>query len=146
MPLTFAILGLTHWSLWISTVLMGLSFSVIPAVIWPSTAMLLAPNRLGTAFGLINVLQSLGMGALNMAAGWLNDQGHAGPGNPAGYDPMLLLFFLFSLAGLAAGLALWRREAGPNGHGLDAPARSLGSFRPQHLHRPPQRNLGQEQI
>ena len=32
MPLTFAILGLTHWSLWISTALMGLSFSVIPAV------------------------------------------------------------------------------------------------------------------
>ena len=125
MPLTFAILGLTHWSLWISTVLMGLSFSVIPAVIWPSTAMLVAPRRLGTAFGLINVLQSLGMGALNMAAGWLNDHGHAGPHNPAGYDPMLLLFFLFSLAGFAAVVALWRREAGPHGHGLDAPVRAV---------------------
>jgi MFS family permease len=69
MPLTFAILGLTHWSLWISTALMGVSFSVIPAVIWPSTAMLVDPRRLGTAFGLIDALQSLGMGALNQAAG-----------------------------------------------------------------------------
>ncbi len=122
MPMTFAILGLTHWSLWISTVLMGLSFSVIPAVIWPSTAMLVAPARLGTAFGLINVLQSLGMGALNLAAGWLNDQAGAGPGNPTGYGPMLVMFFLFSLAGFFAVAALWRREAGPHGHGLNAAA------------------------
>jgi MFS family permease len=124
MPATFAILGLTHWSLWISTALMGLSFSVIPAVIWPSTAVLVAPSRLGTAFGLINVLQSLGMGALNLAAGWLNDRARAGPGNPAGYNPMLILFFLFSLAGFLAVAALWRREAGPHGHGLNAAARS----------------------
>jgi MFS family permease len=122
MPMTFAILGLTHWSLWISTALMGLSFSVIPAVIWPSTAMLVDPRRLGTAFGLINVLQSLGMGALNLAAGGLNDAAHAGPRNPAGYDPMLLMFGLTSLAGFVAVAALWRRESGPNGHGLNAPA------------------------
>jgi MFS family permease len=123
MPTTFAILGLTHWSLWISTALMGVSFSVIPAVIWPSTAMLVAPSRLGTAFGLINVLQSLGMGALNLAAGWLNDRARAGPGNAAGYDPMLTMFFLFSLAGFLAVAALWRRESGPHGHGLNAAAR-----------------------
>ncbi len=123
MPMTFAILGLTSWSLWISTVLMGLSFSVIPAVIWPSTAMLVAPARLGTAFGLINVLQSLGMGALNLAAGWLNDANHAGPANPAGYGPMLLMFFVTSFAGFLAVAALWRREAGPHGHGLNAVGR-----------------------
>jgi MFS family permease len=122
MPMTFAILGLTSWSLWISTALMGLSFSVIPAVIWPSTAMLVAPARLGTAFGLINVLQSLGMGALNLAAGALNDANHAGPANPAGYEPMLLMFFLTSFAGFLAVAALWRREAGRHGHGLNAPA------------------------
>ena len=121
MPMTFAILGLTHWSLWISTALMGVSFSVIPAVIWPSTAMLVEPGRIGTAFGLINVLQSLGMGTLNLAAGWLNDQSGAGPRNPSGYDPMLWLFGLFSFAGFLAVAALWRRESGPNGHGLNAP-------------------------
>jgi MFS family permease len=124
MPMTFAILGLTHWSLWISTALMGLSFSVIPAVIWPSTAMLVDPRRIGTAFGLINVLQSLGMGALNLSAGWLNDVSRAGPRNPGGYDPMLLMFGLVSLAGFAAVAALWRRESGPHGHGLNAPARA----------------------
>ena len=122
MPITFAILGATSWSLWISTALMGAAFSVIPAVIWPSTAMLVEPGRIGTAFGLINVLQSLGMGALNLAAGWLNDTAHAGPHNPAGYAPMLLMFFLVSFVGFLAVAALWRRESGPHGHGLNAPA------------------------
>jgi hypothetical protein len=86
--------------------------------------MLVDPRRIGTAFGLINVLQSLGMGALNLAAGWLNDVSGAGPHNPRGYDPMLLMFGLFSLAGFAAVAALWRREAGPHGHGLNDPARA----------------------
>ena len=122
MPLTFAILGLTPWSLWISTALMGVAFSVSPAGIWPSTAMLVDPRRIGTAFGLINVLQSLGMGALNLAAGWLNDRAGAGPHNPAGYAPMLWMFGLFALAGFFAVAALWRRESGPHGHGLNAPA------------------------
>jgi MFS family permease len=124
-PMTFAILGLTHGSLWISTVLMGVAFSVIPAVIWPSTAMLVEPGRIGTAFGLINVLQSLGMGALNLAAGWLNDRAGAGPHNPAGYTPMLWMFGLVSFAGFLAVAALWRRESGPHGHGLNAPARPV---------------------
>jgi MFS family permease len=124
MPVTFAILGLTHWSLWISTVLMGVAFSVIPAVIWPSTAMLVEPGRIGTAFGLINVLQSLGMGALNLAAGWLNDQVGAGPHNPGGYGPMILMFGLFAFAGFLATAALWRRESGPHGHGLNAAVRA----------------------
>jgi hypothetical protein len=35
---------------------------------------------------------------------------------------MLLMFGLTSLAGFVAVAALWRREAGPHGHGLNAPA------------------------
>jgi hypothetical protein len=35
---------------------------------------------------------------------------------------MLVMFFLFSFAGFLAVAALWRRESGPHGHGLNAPA------------------------
>ncbi len=122
MPVTFFILGATDLSLWISTVLMGISFSVIPAVIWPATSMLVEPKRLGTAFGLINVLQNLGLFACNYLAGWLNDANHAGAANPAGYGPMLQMFGALSLLALVSTLALWRREQGPNSHGLDRPA------------------------
>ena len=119
MPLTFATLAATDWSLWLSTAMMGLSFSVVPAVIWPATAMLVKPGRLGTAYGLINVLQSLGMAVCNLAAGWLNDTHQAGPLHPAGYLPMLWLFCCLATVGLAATALLWARESGPRGHGLN---------------------------
>jgi len=119
MPVTFALLGATSASLWISTALMGVSFSVIPAVIWPATALLVPPRRLGAAFGLINVLQNLGLAVCNLAAGGLNDLFHAGAAHPEGYRPMMLMFGLLSLVALAATGLLWRREHGPDGHGLD---------------------------
>ncbi len=119
MPLVFLILGTTDWSLWISTALMGISFSVVPAVIWPATAMLVEPRRLGTALGLVNMLQNLLLAASNLVAGWLADRAHAGPANPSGYDPMLWYFGLVSLAAFVSVALLWRRESGPRGHGLE---------------------------
>ncbi len=123
MPLTFATLADANWSLWISTAMMGLSFSVVPAVIWPATAMLVKPEKLGTAYGLINVLQSLGLAVCNLAAGWLNDTHHAGPHHPAGYLPMLWMFCGLAMIGFAATALLWARESGPDGHGLNVAMR-----------------------
>jgi MFS family permease len=119
MPLVFLILGTTDWSLWISTALMGISFSVVPAVIWPATAMLVPPRRLGTALGLINLLQNLFLAASNLTAGWLADRAHAGPAHPSGYDSMLWYFGLVSLVAFVSVALLWRRESGPQGHGLE---------------------------
>jgi MFS family permease len=119
LPLTFVVLGLTNLSLWVTTVMMGVSWSLVPAVIWPATTLIVEPRRLGTALGLITLIQALGMAASNLAAGGLADQAGAGARNPAGYAVMLGFFFLLSLVALASALLLWRREAGPKGHGLE---------------------------
>ena len=119
MPLVFLFLGATDWNLWISTALMGVSFSVVPAVIWPSTAMLVEPRRLGTAFGLINLLQNLLLALSNLTAGWLAERFHASAAHPRGYEPMLWYFGLLSLVAFVSVLLLWQRERGPHGHGLE---------------------------
>ena len=119
LPTSFLLLGATHMSVWVSTVLMGISFSMVPAVIWPATAMLVDPKRLGTAFGLINLLQNLGLTICNLAAGAINDVARAGKANPAGYDAMLWFFGLLGLLALSAVVLLWRRETGPDSHGLE---------------------------
>ena len=119
LPVTFVILGLTNLNLWVSTVMMGISFSLVPAVIWPATTLIVEPRRLGTALGLITLIQALGMAASNLAAGWIADKAGAGAENPAGYAVMMWFFFLLSLVALSSAVLLWRRETGPDGHGLE---------------------------
>ena len=116
---SFLILGYTSWDLWITTVMIGLAFSMVPAVLWPSVAYLVEERRLGTAYGLMTMLQNIGLTVCNLAAGLLNDWSGAGPGRPEAYLPMLWMFALLSLAGLVFSALLWRRETGPQGHGLE---------------------------
>jgi MFS family permease len=115
----FLILGYTSWDVWISNALLGIAFSLVPAVLWPSVPYLVGEGRLGTAYGLMTMLQNVGLTVCNFAAGWLNDLGRAGADNPAGYLPMLWMFGLLSLAGLVFSVLLRRSEAGPGGHGLE---------------------------
>ena len=119
MPMVFLILGTTNWSLWISTALMGISFSVVPAVIWPATAMLVEPSRIGTAFGFTDMMLNFCMAMSNIAAGSIADRAHAGPAHPGGFNPMLWYFGILSSVAFVSVLLLWRRESGRHGHGLE---------------------------
>ncbi|MBV8784057.1 MAG: MFS transporter [Gammaproteobacteria bacterium] len=121
LPVTFLVLTLTDLSPWVSTVLMGISFSLVPAVIWPATTLIVEPRRLGTALGVITMLQNVGLWASNRCAGWLADRAGAGPAHPEGYDTMIWYFTLLSLSALTSAVLLWQRERGPRGHGLEEP-------------------------
>ncbi|MBS0378970.1 MAG: MFS transporter [Proteobacteria bacterium] len=119
LPVTFMVLTLTTLSPWVSTVLMGVSFSLVPAIIWPATTLVVEPRRLGTALGVIALLQNLGLWASNRLAGWLADRAGAGPDNPAGYSTMIVFFGAVSLTALTCAVLLWLRESGSRGHGLE---------------------------
>jgi MFS family permease len=116
----FPILAYTNLNLWITTAMIGVAFSLVPAVLWPAVPYLVAANRLGTAYGLMFMLQNIGLMVCNLGAGMLNDASGAGPDNPAGYRPMLWMFFVLSLFGFVFAAALRRRETGPHGHGLES--------------------------
>ena len=116
----FPILAYTDASLWIPTVMIGIAFSLVPAVLWPAVPYLVEPARLGTAYGLMTLLQNVGMMVCNLGAGVLNDLQGAGADNPRGYGAMLWMFLLFSLFGFVFAAALRRRETGPSGHGLES--------------------------
>ena len=115
----FPTLLYTSWDLWVTTVMIGIAFSLVPAVLWPSIPYLVEEKRLGTALGLMTMLQNVGLTVINLGAGALNDWGGAGAANPDGYRPMLCMFAALSLAGLVFSALLRRREAGPHGHGLE---------------------------
>jgi len=101
LPLSFLILG-SHGTdgLSAATILLGASFSLVPAVLWPAVARYCSAEQLGTAYGLMTALQQTGVFLANIAAGYVNDSSGASFANPAGYDSMLWFFGLLSLAAL----------------------------------------------
>lgn len=107
LPIAIAVMALSHWSLWVGTVLIGVSFSLVPAVMWPLTARLVPEGRLGTALGLMWVVLNAGIAGANLVAGRFNDAFGADALNPAGYQPMMLFFFISGALGFCVALALW---------------------------------------
>jgi MFS family permease len=96
----------------VGTVLIGLSYSLVPAALWPLASRLVSPNRFGTAIGVMWVLQNAGIAASNLAAGSLNDMAGASAANPDGYGPMMWFFFISSFLGFLFAVALWRHSPG----------------------------------
>jgi len=99
--------------------MMGIAFSLIPAVMWPSVAYLVDQSKLGTAYGLMTMIQNIGLAGFNLMVGWANDHSHAGASNPAGYNLGMWIFSTLGFLGLTFAFLLRQREVGPHGHGLE---------------------------
>jgi MFS family permease len=112
LPAAFLAMHLTGLDVRVGTVLIGLSYSLVPAALWPLASRLVSPNRFGTAIGVMWVLQNAGIAASNLAAGWLNDVAGASAANPDGYGPMMWFFFISSFLGFLFAVALWRHSPG----------------------------------
>ncbi len=95
-----------------ATVLIGVSYSLVPAAMWPLVSRLVAPSKFGTAIGLMWVIQNAGIAGANLVAGWLNDASGASAANGAGYRPMMLFFTISSTLGALFALVLWLRTRG----------------------------------
>jgi MFS family permease len=106
-------------TLFVVMLLLGISFSLIPAVMWPAVAYIIEQRRLGSAYAMMTLCQQLGMAAIPWLIGWTNDAFQAGPENPAGYAPGMWIFTALASLGLLFSYLLWRTEKGPGGHGLE---------------------------
>jgi MFS family permease len=108
-----------HVHPYVSIALIGISFSLIPAVMWPSVAYLVDEKKLGTAYALMGLIQQLGVAVINEAIGWSNDRFNAGAMNPGGYNGMLYIVSALGFLGLFFSFMLWQTEKGPRAHGLE---------------------------
>ena len=115
----YLLMGFTNVTLFLPLCMMGIAFSVIPAVMWPSVAYIVEPKRLGTAFALMTLIEQVGFFALNLLIGKANDYSHAGLGNMGGYKMGMLIFSVLGFVGLTFAILLRIRETGSHGHGLE---------------------------
>lgn len=88
-------------------VMMGVAFSLIPAAMWPAVALIIEQNRLGTAYGLMTMIQNIGLAGLNLLIGNVNDW-------TGGYTAGMWIFSLLGFAGMLFAYLLKKSDARTN--------------------------------
>ena len=111
MPI-YLLMNYTDLTLYIPMAMMGFSFALIPAVMWPSVAIIVEEKKLGTAYGLMTMIQNIGLAGFNFLIGFTNDFS-------GGYSAGMWLFSILGFLGLFFSIMLRRTEIGPKGHGLE---------------------------
>ncbi|NIM89454.1 MAG: MFS transporter [Candidatus Aminicenantes bacterium] len=94
------LLGLTYLHPAVSFVILGISFSLVPAALWPAVPILVKEKFLGTAFGIIAWVQMFGLFIFPWLAGKVVD---ASGGK---YTNMELMFASLGIAGLVFSILL----------------------------------------
>jgi len=115
----YLLMAYSHISLYFPVIMMGIAFSLIPAVMWPSVAYIVEEKRLGAAYALMTLIQQIGMMIFPLIIGVANDYKGASAANPGGYDLGMWIFSILGILGLIFAYLLRKSETGPNGHGLE---------------------------
>jgi MFS family permease len=115
----YLMMAYSHLSLYVPMAMMGIAFSLVPAILWPSVAYIVGQSKLGTAYGLMTMIQNIGLAGFNLLIGRANDFGHAGAQNPHGYALGMWIFSGLGLFAVFFACLLRRNETGPNAHGLE---------------------------
>ena len=68
-----SILGLTYIHPAIPMIMIGISFSLVPAALWPVIPIMVEERRLGTAFGMMTCIQNIGLTIFPFLAGKIRD-------------------------------------------------------------------------
>ena len=103
-------------------VLLGISFSLVPASLWPSVPKLVDNRLLGSAYAVIFWIQNIGLYAFPMIIGAVLAASNPGVENPLEYNYTVPMLVFASLGGLALiiGIALKALDAKKH-YGLELP-------------------------
>jgi len=109
-------------------IILGVSFSLVPAALWPSVPKLVDNNVLGSAYSVTFWIQNIGLMFVPIIIGWALRAYNPGvaemiaAGEPAKYDYMvpMLIFASLGVAAFFLGLIL-KAEDKKKGYGLEEP-------------------------
>ena len=111
--LVFALVPLTKPIAYAAIIQLGVSFSLVPAALWPSVPKLVEERYLGSAYSVIFWIQNIGLMAFPIIIGWSLDK-------TGGYTVPMLIFSSLGVAALILGLWL-KVEDKKKGYGLELP-------------------------
>jgi len=104
----------------IPMLMLGISFSLVPAAMWPSMVRLVEEKQIGTAYGLMYSIQNLGLFFFPILAGVVLDYTNPGVIENLNYTPTILMFATLGLLGLIFSILLIKHDR-KNKLGMDFP-------------------------
>lgn len=103
-------------------VVLGVSFSLVPAALWPSVPKLVENRYLGSAYSIIFWIQNIGLMTFPMLIGFALSATNQGVSDPRMYNYQVPMLIFASLGVLAFFLAIWlKAEDKKKGYGLEKP-------------------------
>jgi len=93
------ILAFTTLSPYVGMCIMGLSYSMLASALWPMVALVVPEYQLGTAYGIMQAVQNLGLAVITMIAGEIVDT--------SGYLLLEVFFLAWLCFALVMILLLW---------------------------------------
>jgi MFS family permease len=119
----FSVPGINNWVYAVClTVLLGISFSLVPSAMWPSVTKIIPEKQLGTAYALIFWVQNIGLMCIPLLIGVVLDKWckTESPDGTIGYDYMIPMLIFTGIAVLSVVVAvLLKREDARKGYGLE---------------------------
>ncbi len=107
---------------YITILVLGASFSLVPASLWPSVPKLVEPKVIGSAYALIFWIQNIGLWLFPLLIGKTLDKTNPGITDPTrlDYTAPLVMLAVLGVAALALGLLLKAMDR-RKGYGLELP-------------------------
>ncbi|GHU80207.1 MFS transporter [Bacteroidia bacterium] len=119
----FSVPGINNWVYAVClTVLLGISFSLVPSAMWPSVTKIIPEKQLGTAYALIFWVQNIGLMLIPLLIGVVLDKWCKIelPDGTTGYDYTIPMLIFTGIAILSVFVAiLLKREDARKGYGLE---------------------------
>jgi MFS family permease len=97
------VMGLTRIYPTVPMITLGVAFVLVPAAMWPSVPLIVKKERVGTAFGLMTMIQNVGLAAFPALNGVLRDRTHS-------YTSSMLMFAGLGVLGLIFAILLKRAD------------------------------------
>jgi nitrate/nitrite transporter NarK len=107
---------------YVAIILLGISFSLVPASLWPSVPKLIQPKLLGSAYAVIFWIQNIGLYGFRKGIGSVLQASNPGVTDPLEYNYTVTMTVFASLGVLALIFGLWLKALDKKkGYGLELP-------------------------
>ncbi len=105
---SYLVMGFTHVPPRYPMMLLGAAFVLVPAAMWPSVPLIVPKELTGSAFGLITMIQNIGLALFPWLNGTLRDLTHS-------YSASMVMFASLGLVGFVFAWLLRRADAREGG-------------------------------